>query len=51
MTSRYDLADSTASAFQLTRTWATAQRASELEKSSYSSCSTRPDLENADECR
>src|SRR3954451_13757436 len=48
---RYDLADWTASAFQLTRTWATAQRASEREKSSYSSCSMRPDLENADERR
>src|SRR3954453_10886561 len=44
---RYDLADSTASAFQLTRTWATAQRASELEYSSYLSCSKRPDFENA----
>src|SRR5215212_7663082 len=48
---RYALADSTASAFQLTRTWATAQRASELENFSYLSCSRRPDLENADERR
>jgi hypothetical protein len=48
---RYDLADLTACAYQLTRTWLAAQRASEREKPSNSSCSTRPDLENADERR
>src|SRR3954454_19683839 len=48
---RYDFADLTACQYQLTRTWATAQRASDREKSSYSSCSTRPDLEKSDERR
>src|ERR1700712_27337 len=46
--SRYDLAFLTACAFQLTRTWLTAQPASELEKPSNLSCFLRPVFENAE---